>query len=434
MADTQPLTQRAIFRFWLPLAATWLMMSVEGPFLAAVIARLDAPKVNLAAYGVAFSLGMLFESPIILIMSAATRLAENAQAYRSLRNFTFILNGLITAAMACILVPPFFQTVFEGFVGLPHEVAARAYQAAWILLPWPAAIGYRRLYQGVLIRSGKTRMVALGTIVRLAGTVGASLLSAWVFGAPGAVAGTMGMTAGVVGEAAAARWMARRSLRALSREETAAPLTYRKIWVFYIPLALTSVLNLGVHPLVTFFLGQSRLALESLAVMPVVHSMVFFFGSGGLALQETTIALLGPKRENASALRQFAVRLGVILSGALALVAFTPFAGLWLAGVAGLSASLAAVALTPVRVLFLQPAMTVAQCYQRAVLVSARTTRAVTEATVLEVVVIIGVLWMAVYAGGWIGATAAAAALFGGRFASVLYQVVPVRRALARTN
>lgn len=432
MPSTRPISQREIFRFWLPLAATWLMMSVEGPFLAAVIARLDDPKINLAAYGVAFSLGMLFESPIILIMSAATRLVEHGQAYRALRNFTFLLNGGITGAMLVMLIPQVFQAVFEGMVGLPHEVALRAYQATWILLPWPAAIGYRRLYQGVLIRSGRTRMVAYGTVVRLLGTTCASLFAAWGLGAPGAVAGAVGMTAGVVGEAVAARVMAGHSLKALSPELPESPLTYGRIWVFYLPLALTSVLNLGVHPMVTFFLGQSRLALESLAVMPVVHSLTFFFGSGGLALQETTIALLGPKRENAPALQRFALTLAAVLSGALLLLAFTPLANLWLTGVAGLTAALATVALLPVRVLSLQPAMTVAQCFQRAVLVSAKTTRAVTEATVVEVTAIVAVLWVAVYWGGWVGATAAAAALFSGRLASVLYQLAPVRRVLAR--
>ena len=55
---TTPETLPRLFRFWLPLQATWLMMSVEGPFLAAVIARLPEPKFNLAAYGVAFALIM----------------------------------------------------------------------------------------------------------------------------------------------------------------------------------------------------------------------------------------------------------------------------------------------------------------------------------------------------------------------------------------
>jgi hypothetical protein len=63
------LTQPRIFRFWLPLAATWLMMAVEGPFLAAVIARLAEPTYNLAAYGVAFSLALVLEAPVIMLPS-----------------------------------------------------------------------------------------------------------------------------------------------------------------------------------------------------------------------------------------------------------------------------------------------------------------------------------------------------------------------------
>ena len=61
-----------VLRAWLPLEAAWLLMAIEGPFIAAVVARLADPTLNLAAFGVAFPLGMLFESPIILIMSAST--------------------------------------------------------------------------------------------------------------------------------------------------------------------------------------------------------------------------------------------------------------------------------------------------------------------------------------------------------------------------
>jgi Na+-driven multidrug efflux pump len=73
----QDLTLKRIFVFWVPLAATWLMMSVEGPFLAAIIARLTDPKYNLAAYGVAFSFALIIEAPIIMIMSASTALVKD---------------------------------------------------------------------------------------------------------------------------------------------------------------------------------------------------------------------------------------------------------------------------------------------------------------------------------------------------------------------
>jgi len=429
VADRIPRSRTEVFRFWLPLAATWFMMSVEGPFLAAVIARLAQPKVNLAAYGVAFAFAMLLESPVILLMSAATALVTDRPAYRTLRDFTFLLNGAVTAAMALCLLPGLFALLFEQGVGLPPEVAGPTRAAALLLLPWPAAIGYRRLYQGILIRSGRTRMVALGTVVRLSGMAGAALFGATVLHLPGATTGALGLSAGVVAEAVAARVMARRSVRELAPDGPGRELTFRRVWDFYLPLALTSMLNLGVNPLVTFFLGQSRMALESLAVLPVVNSLVFLFGSGGLAFQETAIALLGPGREGYPVLRRFAWTLGLCAAAALILTAYTPLLGLWLGGVSSLSPELAAVAALPVRLLALQPALTVAQCFQRALLVAARRTRVVTAATVVEVAVIASVLGAGVHGFGWVGAVAAAAALLCGRATSVLFQWGPASRA-----
>ena len=60
------LTTKKIFIFWLPLAVTWIMMSIEGPFLSALIARLNEPKYNLAAYGVAFAFALIIEAPVIM--------------------------------------------------------------------------------------------------------------------------------------------------------------------------------------------------------------------------------------------------------------------------------------------------------------------------------------------------------------------------------
>ena len=43
------LNTATVLRTWWPLAASWLLMGVELPLLAAVIARLDNPEINLAA-------------------------------------------------------------------------------------------------------------------------------------------------------------------------------------------------------------------------------------------------------------------------------------------------------------------------------------------------------------------------------------------------
>ena len=59
-----------------------------------------------------------------------------------------------------------------------------------------------------------------------------------------------------------------------------------RLWTivsFYMPLALTSLLAMAVQPMVTFFMfmGQSRYALESLAVLPIVHGLTFIFRAIG---------------------------------------------------------------------------------------------------------------------------------------------------------
>jgi len=393
-------------------------MAVEGPFLAAVIARLGEPEFNLAAYGVAFSFAMLIEAPIIMMMSAATALAGDRGSFLALRRFAYALNALITAVMGVLLLPAVFRFVAETLIGLPHEVASLTHVAVAILLPWPAAIGYRRFYQGILIRHNLTRRVAYGTVVRVLGMT-VTALSLYAFTKlPGAWVGAAALSAGVTMEAIASRFMARIVVKDLMRgsgKMPGPPLTTRAIVHFYTPLAMTSLLTMGVNPLVTFFLGRSRSALESLAVMPVVASLVFAFRSGGVAYQEVGIALLGDRREGFVPLRRFAEILAAVTSGVLALVAFSPLAVGWLHTVSGLSMEMTRFALMPLRVLWLMPALEVVLSFQRSLLVHARRTALITWATTVEVVGILATLAVGIGALDLVGAVAAAVALLVGR-------------------
>ena len=431
MEQTHELTLRRIFLFWAPLAATWLMMSVEGPFLAAVIARLGEAKFNLAAYGVAFSFALLIESPIIMMMSAATALVGDRGSFLALRRFAYALNALITALMGVLLLPPVFRFVAETLIGLPREVASLTHVAVAILLPWPAAIGYRRFYQGILIRHNLTRRVAYGTVVRVLGMT-VTALSLYAFTKlPGAWVGAAALSAGVTMEAIASRFMARIVVKDLMRgsgKMPGPPLTTRAIVRFYTPLAMTSLLTMGVNPLVTFFLGRSRSGLESLAVMPVVASLVFAFRSGGVAYQEVGIALLGDSREGFAPLRRFAWILAAVTSGVLALVAFSPLAVGWLHTVSGLSMEMTRFALMPLRVLWLMPALEVVLSFQRSVLVHARRTPLITWATAVEVGGILAALAVGIGALDLVGALAAAVAVLAGRLGANLFLFGPTMR------
>lgn len=422
--ETPELTRRKIALFWLPLFSTWLMMGVEGPFIAAVIARLADATFNLAAYGVAFSLGMFFESPIIMMLSAANVLVKDRRSYLKLRRFNLLLNALITLAMLGVLLPPAFRWLTEGVIGMPGPVAALCRQATLLLLPWPAAIGFRRFYQGLLIGNGLPRRVAYGTLVRLAAMAATALLLYRFSSLPGASVGAAALSAGVVMEALASRAMAAALVRKLLASPGAPgekPLDRRGLAAFYFPLALTSTLSLAVHPLMSFFLGKARLPIESLAVLPVVNSLAFVFRSAGLSFQEVAIALLRQGDDSRPRLRSFARLLGAASSGLLVVLAFSPAVDLWFRGVSALTPELSRLAVTPIRIFALIPALEVLLAFQRARLVVGRRTRSITIATGLEVAVIAAALGLAVSATGLVGVTAAALAAMVGRVCAVTY-------------
>lgn len=403
------------------------MMSIEGPYLSALIARLAEPKFNLAAYGIAFSFALIIEAPVIMMMSASTALVKDYQSFRQLRKFNYILSLSLTAAMIIFGLPSIFYFITEDLIGLPREVSYLTHLAVMILIPWPGAIGYRRFYQGILIRNNLTRLVAYGTIIRLVSMSITAFILYRFTGVPGVVVGATALSTAVICEAIASKLMVNKFLAKLKIQTSDSNnnLTMNEIIKFYYPLALTSLLTLGIQPFVTFFIGQSKMPLESFAVLPVVTSFVFIFRGLGLSFQEVVIALIGNNMAGFKQLKRFAVKLALFVAGTLMLIAFTPLAEIWFKDVSGLSESLSDFAKLPLMIMSFFPALTVVISFQRAVLVKADETKQITYGTAIEFVGIIIVVAVCIKFLSLVGAVAATIAFVIGRMAACGYLMPP---------
>jgi hypothetical protein len=197
-------------------------------------------------------------------------------------------------------------------------------------------------------------------------------------------------------------------------------LTLSTVVKFYVPLALSSFMAMGVQPMVTFFMGQSRMALESLAVLPVLNGLTFLFRSLGLSFQDASIALLGDHMEQYRPLRNVACTLAIVTSVCLAVIAYSPLSFIWFYDVSGLSIGLTEFAIPPLQILVLLPALSVLLSFQRALLVNARTTKVITSATAIEVSGIAMVLWIAIHYYNTIGVMAAVTAIVLGRICATI--------------
>ena len=435
MPNTKNLTYKTILIFWLPLALTWLFMSVEGPFLASIIARMGDPKFNLAAYGVAFSFALIVEAPVIMLMSASTALAKDYSSFKKLRKFTYFLNGIITLFMLVLLIPQIFEFIAIDLIALPLEVERITYLAFWALLPWPAAIGYRRFYHGILIRNNLTKFVTLGTVVRLFTMLSTTLMLFFFVKLDGAVIASIALSVGVFTEAVISRLFAIKILKKIKNEKPIkqdGELTYKEIFTFYYPLALTSILSLGIHPIVTFFIGQSRMSIESLAVLPVINSLVFIFRAVGLSFHEAFIALLGENGEGYKPLRNFGFIAGSLSTILLLGITTTPLANIWFHKISGLSLELTQLSILPAIVVSILPALTFLISVQRAVLVYARNTSPLTTATIIEVVLILIMLFVGIKYFDLVGVLAAAIAYIFGRLIANVYLTIPYNKAVVK--
>lgn len=433
MDITANLTYRKTFLFWGPLALTWLMMAAEMPFLIAFIARMSDAKFNLAAFGIAGSFAMIIESPVIMLLSASTALVTGRYSYKVLKRFTDILNAVITIIQLVLLIPFLFSRLVTGLMEVPEDVAELSRNALIIFLPWAASIGYRRFYQGIMIRNNLTRMVTYGTMIRLSVIVVIGLVL-YFTGIKGAYVGAGAMSLAVLCEAIASRLMVSSTLKKLLAVDDTenANLTLKSVSKFYFPLALTSILSLGVNPFVTFFLGRSRMALESLAVLPVVGSLVFIFRSLGLSFQEVNIALIGKEKQNYFLLRNFALYLGLLVTIPIMIVAFTPLADIWFINISGLSKELADLSYLPLKIMILLPALTVWINFQRSSLIINGTTGPISMSTATELIGIIVVLLVCVVFMNFIGVVAASIAFVAGKFISSVFLVPKHREAVRR--
>ena len=430
---------RKIFSTWWPLAASWLLMSLELPALSAVIARLPNPDVNLAAYGgVVFPLALIFESPIIMLLAASTALSKDCASYLRLRSYMMRAGLALTALHVLVAFTPLYYTVVVGIIGAPHEIVEPARIGLMIMTPWSWSIAFRRFNQGVLIRSGHSKAVGLGTVVRLSANLVVLAVGYFSGSFPGIVVGASAVAAGVISEALYAGLVISPVLHNELRLQPAVEpaLTWHTFSLFYFPLVMTSLLSLLANPIGSAALSRMPLALESLAVWPVVTGLIFILRSLGIAYNEVVVALLDQRGAYPS-LKRFASLLAALTTAFLLLVTATPVSHLWFQGISALRPDLAGLAQSALWFALPLPALSVLQSwYQGAILYSKRT-NGITESVVIYLVTSLVVLGAGVLSKNITGLNVGLLALtlsVAAQTAWLWYRSLQVRQALERRD
>lgn len=395
------MTRRRIFWLWLPLALSFTFMMLEGPSVHAAIGRLEDPARNLAAFGLVMSLSLIIESPVIMLLSTAIALTRDTQSYRALRRFTLLLMGSLTLLTALVAWTPLYDLVVENILGIPAQISATALPSFRIMLLWTAAIGWRRFYQGILVRQAQTKWLSYGTAIRLLSTIGTAFALVRWGSLSGAEVGACALMVGVLSEALAIYLFAlpvvRRSYP-LEASASAQPLTLPAILHFHLPLATTSLLTLVVQPLTAAALARMAFPTLTLAAWPVVFSTLLVLRGWGLALQETTVAQAS--EPNAlPAIQSFTWLVAGATTLATLVLSFTPLLDLHLQYVMSLEPELWAYVRLGLQLSVLLPALTALTSWLRGLIVAARRTGLIYQGMGVNLLLNVAVLILGVATG-----------------------------------
>ena len=441
---SQPVTNRDVWKTWYPLALSWLMMGIELPLLSAVVARLDNPEVNLGAYGgVVFPLALLIEAPIIMLLTASTKLSRDLVSYRKLWRFMMIAGGGLSALHLLVAITPLFDWLVGGLLGVEPDILEASRLGMIIMTPWTWAIAHRRFNQGVLIRFGRPRAVTWGTLVRLVADVTVLLICYTLtkrIDLPelGIIAATAAVSAGVVAEAVYAAWIVRPVVRDVlpTVKPSDPPLNRKRFLSFYVPLALSPLLGLAAQPMLTAGISRMPSPTESLAILPALNGFTFLFRSISLAFLEVVVALV-ERPGGYAALRRFVWRAALGVFFLQLLIVATPLAKGWFSTVSGLDTDLAKLASQAVWAALTLAATGFGNSLFQGVLVHSNKTRSVTESVVMFLVVIVAGLMVGAH-GDWLAGAIFAYMVYAvgqaAQFAWLYIRSRPDRRALGQAE
>ena len=321
--QSQAVSLGSLWREFLPLSLSDVTMACGDPMMTTTLAYLPDAQNNLAAVGIAKSLAIFFESPIIMILHAANALAGSQDSRKALWRFTLFVGAGLTCLLSLLGLPIIFNFVGVSLLGIPSAMLTTVSQVLLLMGGWPFAIAWRRYFQGLLIYHGQSRAVAKASILRLF-TLALVLTGGFFLPISGGVLAGFALISGVVVEAIAVTIFARLSGATLPPqiEQPNLPRNLAQVWKFYLPLANSMMVVWGGRAILISILARAEDSTIAIAAWSAAWGLVLVIANSTRMVQQMVIKYRHQVSDRQ--LLTFAISVGAACSSLLLLMSVTP--------------------------------------------------------------------------------------------------------------
>lgn len=163
------LTTRGFLAFYIPLAATTIIMFFFEAICSAAISRMPNALDSLAVWPVVGGLIFLLQSFGVAYNEVVVALLDRPKAFIPLRNFAILLGGITTLLALLLAATPLATLWFEKVSALTPTLAEMARLSFWVWIPGPAISVLQSWFQGLILHTGKTRGITEAIFIALSG-------------------------------------------------------------------------------------------------------------------------------------------------------------------------------------------------------------------------------------------------------------------------
>lgn len=373
-------------KFYLPLAATSILMMASHSIVNSGLARTPDAAAALAAFAVAQSLAVMFESPCYTIQRMCVALFKDKGSYYAVKQASLIVWACLTTLMLALAFTPLSRIAFLDILRVPPELYPDTVRSFRVFMVLPAFSASRSFYQGLLIVHKRTAQLTTNMLFRLGvmlvlatvlqhltltgGAVGALILGAGI--------GTEGLMAYITG----------RNIGKELPESDGEAITTTQAMVFFLPLALASVTNTFIRPVINAGLARTADPSLALASYQIAWSFSYIFVAVAFNVHQLVIVFAREAEHRISVLK-FSLLMGSLGTVILFIVSVTPLGTMALTRMIGVPPELAVQALRAIALLSLMPILTCISEYCAGLLIIAGQTKYLTAGKAVNVVTIL---------------------------------------------
>lgn len=410
-------TIKQLWKEFIPLSLSDMMMAFSDPLMTTTLAHLPAARVNIASLGIVKSLIVFFESPIIMILHASTALSGERQSRKYLARFTVLACILLSLCLLVLGIPLIFSWFGAQVLGLDSKTLEVAGRMLVLMFLWPAVIGWRRFFQGILIQAGKSKSLASASMARISYvlvSLGLGFYLSWeavtIIGV--SLLGSIMVEALIVTYAAYSTKAI--TVHGMARDkQDAAPKSLKQVFRYYLPLANSMLVVWGGRFLLIAIIARAVDGSIALAVWPASWGVVLLVANATRMVQQVIIKNRSQVADGI--LVWFSLSVGALFSMLLLLIPTSPWGSILLKGFLGNDAALLA-GVSPVLVICaIVPFLIALQNALQGFLMSEAKTGSINSATWLGTCVLLFVAGCGVYqnlSGSKVAAFAMLSAMF----------------------